>query len=374
MRRTTTGRHERPERRRCRLGRGDVCKLIPREGGPPRSVVVRAPLARGAQSQVYLAWHDDGRAAVIKARLWEDEPDHELLIEERILDQLDHEHLVQLLGRGEDPAGRLVLVHERLFTNPLVLLSRPEVRRHFQGDPRATYRPLPVRMALRLVLDLLRAIEYMHDNGFVHHDVKPSNLLVRLPALERAERPPHHRVISEATTRSARGVLLDIGAARSMDYLEALNRGEVDPTVVPAMMTPSHTPPEALLPTSPDGRRRLHPSVDVYGAALVLYASVSGFAPYEHLGGRPDASALLGLKARERAGQLLPVSYEALTLATGVADWLARDLFAFARDCVQRQPERRPGARAARQRVEELLGRLASPPRGRAGRSSGALI
>lgn len=360
-------------RRRCRLRPGDVCRVTGRGGGPPRPVVVTAPLDSGAQSQVYAARREDGRAAVLKVRLWEEDPDHDLLIEERILGQLDHEHLVRLLGRGEDPSGRLVLMHERLFPNPLLLLSRPEVRCHFPGDPGTTYRPLPPLLALRLGLDLLRAVEYMHDNGFVHNDIKPGNLLVRLPALERTEQVPHHLVISHASTASARGVLLDIGAARSMEYLEAVNRGEVDSTMVPALMTPSHAPPEALLGLPEGGGPWLHPSADVYGAALVLYASVSGFAPYAHVEGGRSAAVLLGFKTREREGRLLPVCYEALARAPGIPAWLARELFAFTRDCVQRQPERRPTPRAARRFVEELLARAMPAVTGgavRFGRSS----
>jgi serine/threonine protein kinase len=358
---SSTSRRRRVERPRCHLAPGEVCRVTPREGGRAERVVVRARLASGAQSQVYLARRADGRAAALKVRLYEDEPDHELRIEERILRQLGHEHVVRLLGEGEDPAGRLVLMHERLFTNPLLLLGRPDVRRHFGADPGSTYRPLPPRVGLRLGLDLLRAIEHMHDVGFVHHDVKPGNLLVRLRALERTERPPQHLVLSHAATPAARGVLVDIGATRSMEYLEALNRGEVDSSVVPAMMTPSHAPPEALLPAPNLTRVRLHPSVDVYGAALVVYACASGLAPYEHLGPKRDAAGLLALKARERAGQLLPVSFEALAAPGGVPGWLARDLFAFTRDCVHREPERRPTARVARRRLEELLARVEGP-------------
>lgn len=173
--------------------------------------------------------------------------------------------------------------------------------------------------------------------------------------------PPRHRVLSDAATAAARGVLVDIGAARSMEFLEAIDRGEVDPRIVPAMLTPSHAPPEALLLTGQRTRVWFHPSLDVYGAALVVYACVSGLAPYEHLGERPLSAVLLPLKAREHAGQLLPVSHDALAAARGVPGWVASELFALLRDCVHRQPERRPSATDARRRLEELLSRAAPP-------------
>ena len=38
--------------------------------------------------------------------------------------------------------------------------------------------PLPIGRAVRLVCQLLEALEYAHAKKFVHRDIKPSNLLV----------------------------------------------------------------------------------------------------------------------------------------------------------------------------------------------------
>ena len=38
--------------------------------------------------------------------------------------------------------------------------------------------PLPIARAVDLVCQLLRALDYAHARGFVHLDVKPSNMLV----------------------------------------------------------------------------------------------------------------------------------------------------------------------------------------------------
>ncbi len=40
------------------------------------------------------------------------------------------------------------------------------------------YGPLPIGRAVRLVCQLLEALEYAHAKKFVHRDIKPSNLLV----------------------------------------------------------------------------------------------------------------------------------------------------------------------------------------------------
>lgn len=340
---------------RRELRPGARCRITPHAGGAPLELEVRAPLASGAQSQTYLARRGDGSMAVVKSRLREDQPDHHLVIEERILVQLRDERLVRFLGRGTDDRGELVLAYERVFPNPMTVLSKPAVRRHFPRDPGTPYYPPPPRLGLALCVDLLRAVEHMHEVGFVHHDVKLGNLMVRLAELDRVERVFDHQVLEHAMGATTTGVLIDIGAARSHSFLEEWNRGEVDRDIVPPRLTPSHAPPEALL----DGRPRLHPSLDVYAASLVLYACIAGVPPYHHLGvDRTDLGALLEVKARERAGKLLPIAHEALAAAPGVAGDLAGELFAFMRACLDRHVEQRPTARAAREHLERIQSAL----------------
>jgi len=40
--------------------------------------------------------------------------------------------------------------------------------------------PLPVRPAVRIVTQLLKALEYAHDQAFIHRDIKPANLLLEM--------------------------------------------------------------------------------------------------------------------------------------------------------------------------------------------------
>lgn len=346
------------------LSPGEVVAVSGAHGG---SFAVLSPLAAGASSQAWLARREDGLIGVLKTIRWTDQPGHELVIEEQILRQLRSKNLVRFLGKGER-GGRLVLAYERAFRNPLLVLSEPRIRSRLPRDPMTRYYPLPPRMALALAVDLLRAIEHMHALGFVHHDVKPGNLMMRLPDLEKQEEVGLERLAALASKGQPQGVLIDIGATRSLVFLEEFNRGEVDPSIVPPQLTPTHAPPESLLRApGPHGERPvLHPSLDVYAAALVVYASVSGCGPYDHE--VPDLAGLeriLAVKARERDGKLQPIAYRPLAAAPGIDKGLAEELFRLLKGWVTPRVEERPPAKVARERLETLCAEhgIATAPR-----------
>lgn len=329
-------------------------QAIPISGAHGGSFTVLSPLAAGASSQAWLARRQDGLIGVLKTIRWTDQPGHELKIEEQILRQLRSKNLVKFLGKGERE-GRLVLAYERAFRNPLLVLSEPQIRTRLPRDPGTRYYPLPPRMALSLAVDLLRAIEHMHALGFVHHDVKPANLMMRLADLEQQEHVPLEKLAGLASTGQPQGVLIDIGATRSLVFLEEFNRGEVDPSIVPPQLTLNYAPPESLLRGPQGDRPFLHPSLDVYAAALVIYASVSGCGPYDHEDpGLVGLEPILAAKAREREGKLQPIAWRPLAGAPGIDKTLAEELFRLLKAWVSPRLEERPTARVAREKLETL--------------------
>lgn len=337
-----------------------TCLEVRSPGGEVGRCEVLSPLDHGTNSQAYLAVSAAGQHLVLKASRWVEpgQIDADLQIEAEILRQVTSDALIRLLGSATGPEGKLVLAFERAFTNPLLIISRPEVRRHFP-DAGTRFVPLPVQLTLQLGCDLLRAIGQMHLQGFVHHDVKVANLMVRVPETGRAV--PDARVLAHALAGRARGVLIDAGASRSMSWLADLEAGRAaaDVSVVPPQLTPLYAPPEALL-EGHGGRRRLHPSLDLYAAGVVLYACASGRLPYDEHGVDTDRwEDLLQAKQAEQEGQLRPISRQALRAAPGyraVADELHDVLAAL----LNRDPERRPRPRDARTHLERLLAAL--PP------------
>jgi len=366
----------RPLRVPFALPPGRVLELeAPRGRGAAPYEVVR-PLALGGNSQSYLARAEDGRFAVLKAARWIEESDFDadLRVEEAVLRRVTrNKHLVALLASGRDPdSGKLVLAYERVFPNPLLLLSKPAVRACFPNDPGTRYYPLPPLIALALLRDLFAGLAHLLEQGFVHHDVKLANLMIRIDARE--DRVPDHEVLGRALQGRAEGVLIDVGGSRGLGYLEEFNRGgsDSDVSVVPPQLTPFYAPPEALLATENDTglkRRLLLPSLDVYAAGFVGYALTSGRGAYDHVVSKLPTSfdGFAALKEREREGQLRPLSYEAIK---GRPEYqrVAGDVYEFLSACADVDPSRRPAPAEGREFLAGLVRFLRRRAAERAGR------
>lgn len=309
--------------------------------GNPQVYVLERPLGHGANSQTFLAQDDAEQWVAIKTpRYWE-QGDEDLQIEERLLGQLQHENLVPLLATGFVQRQR-VLAYPLLRENPLTLLSR--LRDHFPDDPGTRYYPLPARIALGLGLDLLSGLSYLHERGFVHHDVKPSNIMVDLELS--GPSPAPHLLLEGALRGDARGVLIDVGGSRAQSYLDDLNSGraDADVSVVAPQLSPLYAPPEALVRQVRGGEKRiwLDPSLDLYAAALVVYTMLTGRAPYDHLNlVHHDLETLTYVKRQELSGRLFPFAAEAVRGARG-ARRVSEELVGWLTRCTSPDLQQRP--------------------------------
>jgi pSer/pThr/pTyr-binding forkhead associated (FHA) protein len=117
--------------------------------------------------------------------------------------------------------------------------------------------------------------------------------------------------------RKYRAVLIDFGATRSRNYLEAWNRGETLEGLAP-QITPFYAPPEAVVESRRPGGELghvFHPSLDVYAAALVIYAMVTGHPPYSHLKkavNPHDLESVIAVKSAERRGEIETIAQETI--------------------------------------------------------------
>jgi serine/threonine-protein kinase len=202
-------------------------------------------LGRGGMGVVYLAEREsDGSQVAVKtiipAVAASSKQIGRFLREAEILQQLDHPHIVAFRDQGEANGLPYFVMDYVPGTDAARLLKQ--------------HGRLPVRAAVRMLCQVLSALEYAHARRFVHRDIKPANLLLT-PAEGR-------RTLK----------LADFGLARiyQASQLSGLTlSGDVGGTV-------SFLPPEQIT-----RYRDVQPPADQYAAAATLYTLLTGRFVYD---------------------------------------------------------------------------------------------
>ena len=192
-------------------------------------------LGSGGMASVLLCEDERlGRKVAVK-RLHADSPvdvEQRFKREAKLGASLNHPNLVSVFDTATDDEGVLIVM-EFVDGEPLSRLLR-----------RGPLRPEEVR---RLVLDLGEALDHAHDQGIVHRDVKPANVLIR----------------EDGVTK-----LADLGIATASDGTRITRSGIV-------LGTAAYMAPEQL-----EGRE-LGPAADTYALAAISFEALSGRKPRE---------------------------------------------------------------------------------------------
>ena len=192
----------------------------------------------GGMSSVYCA-HDtllerDVALKILHEHYGEDDDYVERFRREaRAAAQLSHPGIVTVIDRGEQE-GRQFIVFEFVDGETL----KDVVER--EG-------PLPVRRALELGLQIGRALSFAHEQGLIHRDIKPQNVLLN---------------------GDGRAKVTDFGIARSLDAVGHTETGTVLGT--------SHY----IAPEQARGER-VDAQTDVYSFGVVLFELLAGEVPYD---------------------------------------------------------------------------------------------
>ena len=160
----------------------------------------------------------------------------------RFAARLQHPHVLTVLDSGET-AGRL------WFTMPFVegeTLRARLIREH----------RLPLAEALRIVREAAHALQYAHDHGVVHRDVKPENILL---------------------TKDGSTLVADFGIARALANVDGLTAPWLSTLTEVGLVvgTPAYMSPEQVI-----GARDLDGRSDVYALGCVLYEMLTGAQPF----------------------------------------------------------------------------------------------
>ncbi|OBF54623.1 nuclease PIN [Mycobacterium sp. 852002-53434_SCH5985345] len=215
-------------------------------GAPFAGYTILRQLGAGGMAEVYLALHPRlPRRDVIKVLAEAVTADPEF--RERFNREADlaatlwHPHVVGVHDRGEFNGHLWISMDYVEGTDA----SRLVKERYQDG--------MPIQEVCAIVHAVAGALDYAHDRGLLHRDVKPANILLTHP--EDGER---------------RILLADFGVARHLGDISGITETNV------AVGTVAYAAPEQLTGSNIDGR------ADQYALAATAFHLLTGAPPFQH--------------------------------------------------------------------------------------------
>ena len=218
-------------------------------------------LGGGGMSRVFVATETAlGRKVVIKVLPPE-------MTEGISVDRFKRE--IGLAARLQHP--HIVPVHTAGEANGLPYFTMPFVDGHSLRERVAKGGALPMTDVIGFMRDVAKALAYAHDQGVVHRDIKPDNVLL--------------------TGGSA--VVTDFGVAKALSASKTQAPGGTLTQVGTSLGTPAYMAPEQAA-ADPDTDHR----ADIYAFGVMSYEMLAGRPPFHgrtpqkllaaHMGERPD--------------------------------------------------------------------------------------
>jgi serine/threonine-protein kinase len=194
-------------------------------------------LGEGAMGVVYRA-RDRLMGRVVALKMLSEEFEAEAELHQRFqregeaIGQLNHPNIVSVYDMGEAD-GHLYIAMELIEGDDLRTLIEKRV-------------PLPIVERVRIFMQICAGLDYAHERGIVHRDVKPANIIV---------------------TTLGRVKLLDFGLARLDSRASITRRGVI-------LGTPDYMAPEQAQGRPIDAR------TDLFAAGAVLYEFLTQHKPF----------------------------------------------------------------------------------------------
>jgi eukaryotic-like serine/threonine-protein kinase len=217
---------------------------------------IEAVLGRGGMGTVFRAAHPtlprSDALKVLSSDLTLDKVFRDRFLREADLAAtLDHPHIVSVYNRGETPDGHLWIAMQ--------YVAGSDAYRELKAG-----RMTPAR-ALRITAAVGDALDYAHQHGLLHRDVKPANFLLAAN---------DHRIF-----------LADFGIAKRSDDAAGLTQTGM------VLASIAYAAPETLTGEAPDHR------ADVYALGCSLYTMLTGQTPFARPGAEMGATVAGHLSA-----------------------------------------------------------------------------
>lgn len=229
-----------------RGGAGGSPRVAVSEGATFAGYTILRPLGAGGMAEVYLAKHPrlprrDVLKVLAEAITADSEYRERFNREADLAATLWHPHIVGVHDRGEFD-GQLWISMDYVEGTDAARLVK---ERYPDG--------MPVADVCDIVSAVADALDYAHDRGLLHRDVKPANILLTHP--DAGER---------------RILLADFGVARHLGDISGITATNV------AVGTVAYAAPEQLIGSKIDGR------ADQYALAASAFHLLTGAPPYRH--------------------------------------------------------------------------------------------
>jgi hypothetical protein len=193
---------------------------------------IEGPISQGAMGAVYRATNRVTGQPVAVKRLLDTRHAARFEIEARLLSQLKHPRVVEVIDHFQDQEGVYYLVMELVQGMDLGMMVEKE------GNP-----GLPVPKVIDYTRQACEALQYVHDQRIVHRDIKPQNIICG---------------------EDEGIVLVDFGVARELGASESGTVG---------VGTPRYMAPEVFAGGAVSAR------ADVFGLAATMWMLITGTPP-----------------------------------------------------------------------------------------------
>jgi len=255
-------------------------------------------LGEGGMGLVYLAEHIRlGRKVAIK-RLKDrlaakPEAVRQFFEEARAVNRINHPHIVDITDFVVEEGTAYYLMDYLQGETLADVLRREKV--------------LPPRRAVHIVSQVCEALDAAHDAGFVHLDIKPSNIF-----------------LIEKNGDLDTVKLLDFGTAQLTQTLPRMSDGGAHKSGMFSLGTPVYMSPEQASGDEVDHRS------DIYSLGAVLYEALTGQPPF------------VAQSAPEYIYKHMSVTPKRITQVKGLPHRIPRHCAKAVMACLDKEPDKRP--------------------------------